>query len=381
MIKNKLSSQFLFSLLRPLSSSIRFLVILIFSNTILETAIFDYTFMINTVVIFASLGGMQAYSFFLRKSKNGIIIDIENHRVLTFSSLIIFAIICFIYDFGVLIFIVGCFELFLLENGRLFIVKQKTNYAHLIQVIGSLLYLISVLILVLFVKLNFFVVFECVFLLGLFCNLIIYLRLTKSNNKVDLRKIKKILYFSFPLVISQFIIMFQQHGTKFYLIEHFDNLIFVKYSNMYTLLNSISTFLTAYIISYNATDLANNKDILDKKLILKITKLYLFCSISILMLFPVVNNLFNGYILFNYKVLILILISNLFLLLNQINTLTSISLNKTWVIPVSMIPGFIMVFSLYIFKKADIEIFSLIIACSSVTFFVFRKYLNQKQIK
>ena len=163
MIKNKLSSQFLFSLLRPLSSSIRFLVILIFSNTILETAIFDYTFMINTVVIFASLGGMQAYSFFLRKSKNGIIIDIENHRVLTFSSLIIFAIICFIYDFGVLIFIVGCFELFLLENGRLFIVKQKTNYAHLIQVIGSLLYLISVLILVLFVKLNFFVVFECVF--------------------------------------------------------------------------------------------------------------------------------------------------------------------------------------------------------------------------
>ena len=75
--------------------------------------------------------------------------------------------------------------------------------------------------------------------------------------------------------------MFQQHGTKFYLIEHFDNLIFVKYSNMYTLLNSISTFLTAYIISYNATDLANNKDILDKKLILKITKLYLFCSISI----------------------------------------------------------------------------------------------------
>lgn len=337
--------------------------------------------MINTVVIFASLGGMQAYSYFLRKSKNGIIIDIENHRVLTFSSLIIFAIICFIYDFGVLIFIVGCFELFLLENGRLFIVKQKTNYAHLIQVIGSLLYLISVLTLVLFVKLNFFVVFECVFLLGLFCNLIIYLRLTKSNNKVDLRKIKKILYFSFPLVISQFIIMFQQHGTKFYLIEHFDNLIFVKYSNMYTLLNSISIFLTAYIISYNATDLANNKDILDKKLILKITKLYLFCSISILMLFPVVNNLFNGYILFNYKVLILILISNLFLLLNQINTLTSISLNKTWVIPVSMIPGFIMVFSLYIFKKVDIEIFSLIIACSSVTFFVFRKYLNQKQIK
>lgn len=334
--------------------------------------------MINIVVIFAGLGGMQAYSYFLRKSKNGIITDIENHRVLTFSSLIIFAIICLIYDFGVLIFIVGSFELFLLENGRLFIVKQKTNYAHLIQILGSLLYLLSVIILILFEQLNFFKVFEYVFLFGLFYNLFLYLKLTKSNNKVDFRKIKKILAFSFPVVISQFIIMFQQHGTKFYLIEHFDNLIFVKYSNMFTLINSIGTFLTAYIISYNATDLVNNRGVLENNLILKITKLYLLCSISILVLFPLVNNLFNGYILFNYKVLFLILISNLFLLLNQINTLTSISLNKTWIIPVSMIPGFIMIFSLYLFKKIDIEIFSLIIASSSITFFVFRKYLNQK---
>ena len=377
-MKNKLAYQFLFSLLRPLSSVIRFLVILIFSNTILQSSIFDYTFMINIVVIFAGLGGFQAYSYFLRKSKNGIISDIKNHRVLLFTSLIIFAILCFIFNFGFLIFIVGSFELLSLENGRLFIVKEKASYSHLIQVIGSLIYLISVLILLLFEKLNFHRVFESVFFLGSLVNLLIYLGLTKSNDKVDFRKIKKILFFIFPIIISQFIIMFQQHGTKFYLAENFNNLIFVKYSNMFTLVNVISTFLTAYIISYNSTTLVNKKDILEKEILYKTTKLYLFFSILILVLFPIVHNLFNGYILFNYKVLILIMISNLFLLLNQINTLISISLNKTWIIPVSMIPGFIMVFSLYILKKVNIEVFSLIIACSSVTFFVCRKYLNKK---
>lgn len=353
--------------IRILALFLRFVLLIVINKYYSTENIKIFTESLAFAAIFSGLAGAQLFYYLLREEKAPESVAYSLHKTIIYLSILALILLRLLFEIPNLYITITVIELLTLEISRIYMVKKEPNMSNSIFIVPPLIYGLSVCIdMYISNDLSVITLLTLTFVVPL---LFFYFRL----NSVELSSIKNLSYgitidilkVIIPMIILQVSNLYFLQYSKFIVLEQYNDLIFIKFSNTLTLFNVVNTFLFSLFIVKQPYILGKSR-YLRRRVSCQIIGFHLIFSFFAVLIMRFLSNAFGFMVLENYQQLILLMLITLFLLLPQILTFGFVHNGTQNRLVLSVIPGLLVMLALTGFISTDSIEFFLMILLGSV---------------